>query len=196
MANLRLAVWCIGCAMAQPGWASEIDLQSSLPDAVKVATRMPATGTNLQRAKVDARALGPDTIASSIERAAIAAFQDCGGKVKVVASELPSHDFIGDTSTRLSGYGLYVSTSEKGLRGSGTGFIAPYVSVRLEVSGAGLGKPRALEIFDSERIEIARSDTLEFIQRSKETERAVISYAGRVIEQRLHRDVASGCKPA
>ncbi|MEO5692778.1 MAG: hypothetical protein ABIQ72_06610 [Usitatibacter sp.] len=176
--------------------AAEVQLQSTMQDAIKVATREPAIGTNVSRADIETRPISPGVMAEIVRQASAAALKTCGGsaKIDVMASDMVSPDFVGDSVTRLSGVGLYVTVSERGLRGSGTGYISPFVSLRLKVSGAALKQPREVEVTGFERIQISRSDTLQFInEKPGEIARAVISFASRVVEQRLRQELASDC---
>lgn len=190
----RIAVACalFACTGAL---AAEVQLQSTMQDAIKVATREPAIGTNVSRAEIETRPISPGVMAEIVRQASAAALKSCGGSaIDVVAADMVSPDFVGDSVTRLSGVGLYVTVAERGLRGSGTGYISPFVSLRLKVSGGSLKQPREVEVTGFERIQISRSDTLQFVnEKPGEIARAVISFASRVVEQRLRQELASDC---
>ena len=196
--TIRLAATFACCAAFSSGWAAQVEVRSSVEDVLRVATQSAAVGTNVHRADIETRPLKPGTVAAVIEAAAEVAFKACPAdvEVNVAAADLVERDFVGDTPTRLSGLGLYVSVSERGLKGSGTGFIAPFVSIHLAVSGPSLKQPRELDITGSERIEIARSDTLEFVTENRAAvERAVFAYAGRVVQQRLRKELEATLCP-
>ncbi len=193
-AIIRMSV--VSALFACPGaLAAEVQLQSTMQDAIKVATREPTVGTNVSRADIETRPISPGVMAEIVRQASAAALKTCGGgAIDVVAADMVSPDFVGDSVTRLSGVGLYVTVAERGLRGSGTGYISPFVSLRLKVSGAALKQPREVEVTGFERIQISRSDTLQFInEKPGEIARAVISFASRVVEQRLRQELASDC---
>ena len=196
--NTRLAASLACCVAVSSAGAAPVDVRSSVEDALKVATQSATVGTNLHKAEIEIRPLRPGTAASVIETAAEVALKACPAdlEVSIAAADLADRDFVGDTPTRLSGLGLYVSVSEKGLRGSGTGFIAPFVSIRLTVFSPSLKQPLDVDVTGSERIEIARSDTLEFVNENRAAvERAVLAYAARTMQQRLRKELEASLCP-
>jgi hypothetical protein len=197
ISNARLAA-IFACAAVSSGWAAQVEVRSSIEDVLRVATQSATVGTNVRRADVETRPLRPGTAVAVIEKAAEVAFTACpaGLEVNIAAADLVDRDFVGDSNTRLSGLGLYVSVSEKGLKGSGTGFIAPFVSVHLAVSSPALKQARELDVRGYEHIEIARSDTLEFVNENRsELERAVITYAARMVLQQLRKEITTTLCP-
>jgi hypothetical protein len=192
--NARLAASLVCCAAVSSGWAARLEVRSSIEDVLRVATQSTTVGTNVHRADIEARPLRPGTAEAVIEKAAEVAFKACPAdlELSIAAADRVDRDFVGDTNSRLSGLGLYVSVSERGLKGSGTGFIAPCVSLHLTVSSPALKQARELDIVGSERIEIARADTLEFVNENRaEVERAVIAFAARTVQQRLRKELAA-----
>jgi hypothetical protein len=194
----RVAAACACSAALSSSWAAQIEVRSSVEDVLRVATQAAMVGTNVHKADIENRPLKAGTAVAVIEKAAEVAFKTCPAdlEVDIAAADRVERDFVGDTPTRLSGLGLYVSVSERGLKGSGTGFIAPFVSIHLRVSSPALKQPREFDVTGSERIEIARADTLEFVNENRaELERAVITYAARMALQRLRKEVAAALCP-
>lgn len=186
-------VLCSVTALA-PLYASAAGDISSDIAVIQLVTRQSSTGTNIGRADTESRPLRPDATSDRIRRAVEAAVPCLAqGDFKVKASSLSVRDFIGNSSVHLVGLGLYISTNTATERGYVEGFIAPFISMRIDVTANG-NVSQSFEISEHERVPINQTTNLDFVHNNTPAlESAILSFAQKTIESNLRKRASALC---
>jgi hypothetical protein len=163
-------------------------------DTLSVVSRSSGTGTNISKAEVETRELARDVVVDRVAKA-LEAIPGCSVRpdlsLEMGASTV--RDFIGETSTHLTGVGLYVSSQPARERGMVAGFIAPYLAVNVKVAQAGKAA-ETIEVWDYERIPINATTNLDFVKDNRPAlEKAVLSYVQKALEKELRKHTALLC---
>ena len=170
-------------------------------DELWLVSRPSGVGSNVNRAKVDKRALAPgrmkELMTPYIKSDAACAEFLANAQYTIEAASMP--DRIGYTGTHLTGAGLYVGLPEAGVTtGRSTAYIAPYIALDLEVADAS-GKSRGvIELREFRRYELRNVDELGdagFLKLDTPgLEAAVKAYADKAVPAAIERWAQEGCK--
>jgi hypothetical protein len=168
---------------------------SSTVDTLEITTRPFSAGTNLARAEVETRKLMKGDALAERVRLAIASLNCPSGPTDVEVEPLTVRDYIGDTTARLAGVGLYVSMQPTAERSTVDSYIYPYMSVRVRITAPGKAVD-SFEIWEFERIPLNRSTNLDFVrEKPAAVESAILSFAQKTLEMHFRRRVESICSP-
>ncbi|HWH38849.1 MAG TPA: hypothetical protein VNU21_03370 [Usitatibacter sp.] len=170
-------------------------------DELWLVSRPSGVGSNVNRAKVDKRALAPgrmkELMTPYIKSDAACAEFLANAQYTIEAASMP--DRIGYTGTHLTGAGLYVGLPEAGVTtGRSTAYIAPYIALDLDVADAS-GKSRGvIELREFRRYELRNVDELGdagFLKLDTPgLEAAVKAYADKAVPAAIERWAQEGCK--
>ena len=170
-------------------------------DELWLVSRPSGVGSNVNRAKVDKRALAPgrmkELMTPYIKSDAACADFLANAQYTIEAASMP--DRIGYTGTHLTGAGLYVGLPEAGVTtGRSTAYIAPYIALDLDVADAS-GKSRGvIELREFRRYELRNVDELGdagFLKLDTPgLEAAVKAYADKAVPAAIERWAQEGCK--
>ena len=170
-------------------------------DELWLVSRPSGVGSNVNRAKVDKRALAPgrmkELMTPYIKSDAACAEFLANAQYTIEAASMP--DRIGYTGTHLTGAGLYVGLPEAGVTtGRSTAYIAPYIALDLDVADAS-GKSRGvIELREFRRYELRNVDELGdagFLKLDTPgLEAAVKAYADKAVPAAIERWGQEGCK--
>lgn len=167
---------------------------STTVDTLQITTRPFSVGTNLARAETESRKLMKEDGLAERVRLATASLNCPSGSADIEIEPLTVRDYIGDTTARLTGLGLYVSMEPAAERSTVESFIYPYISVRVRVTRA--GKADSFEIWEFERIALNRSTNLDFVKdKPAAVESALLSFAQKTLEMHFKRRAETICTP-
>jgi len=191
---LRLALAVIALSLPMLSVAQAVD-------ELSLVSRPSGVGSNLNRAKVEKRALAPgrmkELMTPYIKSDAACAEFLASAQYTIEPASMP--DRIGYTGTHLTGAGLYVGLPEAGVTtGRSTAYIAPYIALDLEVADAS-GKSRGvIELREFRRYELRNVDELGdagFLKLDTPgLEAAVKAYADKAVPAAIERWAQEGCK--
>ena len=165
-------------------------------DDLQIATRPFSTGTNLAKAELESRKLlDREGLAQRVALAAASLNCPSGKTADIEVDALTVRDYIGDTTTRLTGLGLYVSMQPTAERSTVESFIDPYISVRVRVKDAA-NRVDTFEIWEFERIPLNRSTNIDFVHdKPAAVESAILSFAQKTLEMHFRRRAELICSP-
>jgi hypothetical protein len=144
--RLWLALWL---STALVTWGSEeqttglvtpkFELQFDLEDEVSIVYRPRSVGTNIHHAKFEKKRVGARTIEKMIGPPIIDALSACralknkGTVLRVRVMEGEMKDSIGESSSRLSGIGLYINAPDASIVELGTSNVAAFAALVIEL---------------------------------------------------------------
>jgi len=170
-------------------------------DELSLVSRPAGVGSNVNRAKVEKRALEPGRLKALmtpyIRSDAACADLLANAQYTIESASMP--DRIGYTGTHLTGAGLYVGLPEAGVTaGRSTAYITPYIALDLDVADAS-GKSRGvIELREFHRYELRNVDELGdagFLKLDTPgLEAAVKAYADKAVPAAIERWAQEGCK--
>ena len=165
-------------------------------EGIQIATRPFSTGTNLAKLELESRRLiDGEGLSRRIALAAASLNCPSGKTADIEVEPLTVRDYIGDTSTRLSGIGLYVSMQPTAERSIVESFIDPYISVTVRVTDASK-RISSFDIWEFERIPLNRSTNLDFVrEKPAAIESAILSFAQKTLEMHFRRRAELICIP-
>jgi len=135
---LLLSVTCMPlCAAAAAGWEVRYDG----PDEMVLVERPNSAGRNTQRAAVHTKELREGRLASALEPILANALEPCAKEEsgEVVVKPATMIDRIGQSTTRMSGVGIYLNLPDADRVEYGNFYVAPFFS--FSVSFAPKGRP-------------------------------------------------------
>jgi hypothetical protein len=165
-------------------------------DDLQITTRPFSTGTRLAKAEIESRKLiNREALAQRVALAAASLNCPSGKTADIEVEPLTVRDYIGDTTTRLSGVGLYVSMEPTAERSTVESFIDPYIAVTVRVTDAAK-RVETFEIWEFERIPLNRSTNLDFVKdKPAAVESAIMSFAQKTLEMHFRRRAEAICLP-
>ena len=191
---LRTAIAVVALALPMLSLAQTID-------ELSLVSRPSGVGSNVNRAKVEKRALAPGRMKEMMtpyikSEAACAEFL-ANGQYTIENASMP--DRIGYTGTHLTGAGLYVGLPEAGVtNGRSTAYIAPYIALDLDVADASGRSRGVIELREFRRYELRNVDELGdagFLKLDTPgLEAAVKAYADKAVPAAIERWAQEGCK--
>ena len=190
---LGFAAISVGLAPLWPHSAETAQLSVDV-DTLQFITHASGTGTNVTRARIETRALdaaiATDRMNKALQAAASCPLPD-GTRIAVQA--LPVRDFVGDTGSRLSGFGLYISIQPPGERGLVDNYIAPFVSLKVDIH-KGDKLVDSFEIAEFERVPVSQTTNLDFVRDNPAgIASAILSFAQKTMEGQLRKRRALLC---
>jgi hypothetical protein len=170
-------------------------------DELSLVSRPSGVGSNVNRAKVEKRALAPgrmkELMTPYIKSDAACAEFLANAQYTIEPGSMP--DRIGYTGTHLTGAGLYVGLPEAGITNArSTAYIAPYIALDLDVADASGRERGVIELREFHRYELRNVDELGdagFLKLDTPgLEAAVKAYADQAVPAAIERWAQEGCK--
>ena len=159
MTVVRIATLCIGMlafsAMAQTTpWVARYEG----PDAITLVSRPNMAATNARSAVTQTRDTAAGELDALVAPIVAKALEGCSmqGITRVVIAAHPMPDRIGDTMSRLHGFGIYVNLPLADRVSNGTWVIAPFFALGVKLAGES-GPGESIELFETDRAIIKES---------------------------------------
>ena len=149
---LLLSVTCMPlCAAAAAGWEVRYDG----PDEMVLVERPNNAGRNTQRAAVHTKELREGRLASALEPILANALEPCAKEEsgEVVVKPATMIDRIGQSTTRMSGVGIYLNLPDADRVEYGNFYVAPFFSFAVSFAPKG-GPVERADVFGFRRVPV------------------------------------------
>jgi len=192
-----LAFLVLGTAAstAQAAWTTTYEGEN----AMSLVTRPNSAGTNLRRATIDVRKLPEgsytQTLAPLVDKGLQGCAMDDVRKIEMRAHTSP--DRIGNTSTRITGPGIYVNlASSSDHVETGNWYLAPFYSIDVALSGD-KGPLETFQLFEFEQVIIDRDRMTqeEFLKvKDEDVELSIVDFARRTMPAAVRKALIQRCR--
>jgi hypothetical protein len=154
---ILLALALVPC-LSHAAWTLRYDG----PDVVTLMSRPNAAASNARSAHMERRDLAKQALALMLAPAFEGAFASCDladiDEVLVTPANIP--DRLGDTLTHIQGLGMYVSLPLADRVSSGTWFIAPFITIQVQLMKGGHAVDSSDSIFLSTLWHVSREQEM------------------------------------
>jgi hypothetical protein len=182
------------CGGAEGAWTTTYEGEN----AMSLVTRPNSAGSNSRRALIDVRHLPEGSYTQTLAPIVDAALKGCAmdDVRKIVMKAQTSPDRIGNTTTHISGPGIYVNLPSADRVGIGNWYLAPFYSISVELSGDN-GPLESFELFEYEQdiLETDRMTQERFLQvKDDDVELSIVTYARRTLPAAVKKALPKRCK--
>jgi hypothetical protein len=180
---------------AQAAWETTYEGDN----AMSLVTRPNSAGTNLRRASIDVRRLPEGSYTQTLAPLVDKGLQGCAmdDVRKIVMTARNTSDRIGNTSTRITGPGIYVNLSSSTDHvDTGNWYLAPFYSIGVALQGD-QGTIESFDLFEFEQVTIDRDRMTQeqFLKvKDEDVELSIVDFAKRSLPAAVRKALPRRCK--
>jgi hypothetical protein len=176
-----------------------VDVRIEGPDQLVLVGPSNLGNTNITRAKVDTRDLGPGRLQGLLAPLIASAVEQCNANDIHAITLHAAHerDRIGETNTRFGGLGIYANLASNDRSSQGNWFVAPFFAFEGKVTTTA-GATESIELFDVNRIMLSATDrtTQEdfFGSRTQDVEASLAKFVATGVPKAVKAALSSHCR--
>jgi hypothetical protein len=176
-----------------------VDVRIEGPDQLVLVGPSNLGNTNITRAKVDTRDLGPGRLQGLLAPAIASAVEQCNANDIRAITLHAAHerDRVGETNTRFGGLGIYANLASNDRNSEGNWFVAPFFAFEGSVTTTA-GTTERFELFDVNRIMLSATDrtTQEdfFRSRTQDVEASLAKFVATSVPKAAKAALSSHCR--
>jgi hypothetical protein len=177
-----LALILVPC-VAHAAWTFRYDG----PDSLTLMSRPNGAASNARSARLERRDLPKQALAQMLAPAFEAAFAKCdlADIDEVVVTSKNVADRLGDTTTHIQGLGMYVSLPLADRVSTGTWFIAPFLTIQVQLMKGGRAVDSSETLFEFVPWNVTREQEMSDDQFFKIKTEAVLDSLSKFARERM-----------